>query len=57
MPVGLLLMRVAADEAEIVTLAVLPDWRRHGAGFLLIAKQVQSEAVSRGCGAFISRSR
>jgi len=45
--VGLLLMRVAADEAEIVTLAVLPDWRRQGVGFMLMQKG-ESEAVSRG---------
>ncbi len=46
-PIGLVLMRVAADEAEVVTLAVLPDWRRRGAGFLLMQK-AESEAVSRG---------
>jgi ribosomal-protein-alanine N-acetyltransferase len=45
--VGLLLMRVAADEAEIVTLAVLPQWRRHGVGFGLMRKG-ESEAASRG---------
>jgi ribosomal-protein-alanine N-acetyltransferase len=45
-PVGLLLMRVAADEAEIVTLAVLPAWRRHGVGFHLMEKG-ESEAASR----------
>lgn len=31
-PHGLLLARAAADEAEILTLAVLPELRRHGAG-------------------------
>ncbi len=46
-PVGLLLVRVAADEAEIVTLAVLPDWRRQGVGFKLMQKG-ESEAASRG---------
>ncbi len=46
-PIGLVLMRVAADEAEIVTLAVLPEWRRQGAGFLLMQKGA-SEAATRG---------
>jgi tRNA threonylcarbamoyl adenosine modification protein YeaZ/ribosomal-protein-alanine acetyltransferase len=29
-PVGFILLRQAADEAEIITLAVQPQWRRHG---------------------------
>jgi len=29
-PAGLLLWRLAAGEGEILTLAVLPPWRRHG---------------------------
>lgn len=45
--VGLLLMRVAADEAEIVTLAVLPEWRRQGVGFALLQKG-EREAAARG---------
>lgn len=35
-PVGLVLVGVAADEAEILTLAVLPQWRRQGAGRALV---------------------
>jgi len=31
-PIGLVLWRVAADEAEILTIGVLPDRRRLGAG-------------------------
>jgi ribosomal-protein-alanine N-acetyltransferase len=31
-PAGLLLWRLAAGEAEILTLAVLPPWRRRGLG-------------------------
>jgi ribosomal-protein-alanine N-acetyltransferase len=31
-PIGLVLWRVAADEAEILTIGVLPDRRRTGAG-------------------------
>ncbi len=35
-PAGLVLWRVAADEAEILTIAVLPPWRRHGLGYALL---------------------
>ena len=35
-PDGFVLARVAADEAEILTLAVVPQRRRHGIGTLLI---------------------
>jgi ribosomal-protein-alanine N-acetyltransferase len=34
---GLILARVAADEAEILTLAVVPTMRRAGLGFALLA--------------------
>ena len=37
---GLILMRVAADEAEILTLAVMPDARRRGVGRLLLSGAV-----------------
>jgi ribosomal-protein-alanine N-acetyltransferase len=45
--IGLLLMQVAADQAEIITLAVLPQWRRRGIGFVLM-RRGESEAMSRG---------
>ncbi|MGE5504770.1 MAG: GNAT family N-acetyltransferase [Actinomycetota bacterium] len=35
-PAGLVLWRVVADEAEILTLAVLPPWRRTGLGRTLM---------------------
>jgi ribosomal-protein-alanine N-acetyltransferase len=35
-PIGLVLWRVAADEAEILTIGVLPDRRRSGAGRRLL---------------------
>lgn len=35
-PAGLVLWRVAAGEAEILTIAVLPPWRRAGLGGLLL---------------------
>jgi len=31
-PIGLVLWRIAADEAEILTIGILPDRRRSGAG-------------------------
>ncbi len=34
---GMVLARVAADEAEILTLAVPPETRRHGSGSALLA--------------------
>jgi len=46
-PIGLILMRVAADEAEVVTLAVLPHWRRQGVGYQL-RRRAEAEARSRG---------
>lgn len=44
---GLVLVRVAADEAEIVTLAVLPQRRRQGLGFALM-RCAEDEAQGRG---------
>lgn len=38
---GLILCRVAADEAEVLTLAVLPQVRRQGIAAALIAESVQ----------------
>jgi len=36
-PGGFILLRVAADEAEVITLAVDPAWRRRGIGGRLLA--------------------
>ena len=36
-PQGFILVRAAADEAEILTLAVAPEHRRHGVAFKLLA--------------------
>ncbi|MGI4943969.1 MAG: GNAT family N-acetyltransferase [Janthinobacterium lividum] len=44
---GLVLARVAADEAEILTLAVLPETRRRGVGGALLASAA-TEAAARG---------
>jgi [ribosomal protein S18]-alanine N-acetyltransferase len=44
---GLALARVAADEAEVLTLAVLPAVRRQGVGRALLAR-VMTEAGRRG---------
>lgn len=44
---GLVLARVAADEAEILTLAVAPSARRHGLGAALL-RAAMREASARG---------
>lgn len=49
-PAGFVLVRVAADEAEILTLAVLPEARRHGHARALMCSAM-AEAASRGAAA------
>lgn len=46
-PLGFVLLGLAADEAEILTLAVLPASRRRGAGAALVAAAAR-EAAARG---------
>ncbi len=48
-PGGMALVRVAADEAELLTIAVSPASRRAGAGAALL-EQAMAEAVRRGAG-------
>jgi ribosomal-protein-alanine N-acetyltransferase len=47
---GMLLARVTADDAEILTMAVLPEKRRRGIGRTLLAAGMR-EAASRGASA------
>jgi ribosomal-protein-alanine N-acetyltransferase len=47
-PVGMVLARQAADEAEILTLAVLPEERRQGVAALLLARTLAA-AKAAGC--------
>jgi ribosomal-protein-alanine N-acetyltransferase len=47
MPVGLVLWRTAADEAEILTICVPPPYRRHGVGRLLLG-EASAAAVAAG---------
>jgi len=49
---GLLLARVAADEAEVLTLAVLPGLRRQGLGRALLQASM-AEAHRRGAAALL----
>jgi ribosomal-protein-alanine N-acetyltransferase len=49
MPVGYLLARIAADEAEILSLGVLADARRQGLGARLLAEFL-AKARTRGAG-------
>jgi ribosomal-protein-alanine N-acetyltransferase len=44
---GFIILRTVADEAEILTLAVAPAWRRRGAGGRLVEKAC-SAAATRG---------
>ncbi|HTI67655.1 MAG TPA: ribosomal protein S18-alanine N-acetyltransferase [Caulobacteraceae bacterium] len=44
---GFIMIRVAADEAEILTIAVRPDVRRRGLGLALV-EAAQSAAAARG---------
>ncbi|AQS86018.1 ribosomal-protein-alanine N-acetyltransferase [Acetobacter aceti] len=40
-PVGFILVRSVLDEAEILTLAVVPEWRRHGIARKLLQRLEQ----------------
>jgi [ribosomal protein S18]-alanine N-acetyltransferase len=42
---GFIILRIAADEAEILTLAVAPGWRRRGAGRRLVEKALAAAAA------------
>jgi len=46
-PAGMVLWRVAGDEAEILTIAVLPPWRRHGLGQRLLDHAL-AESLAQG---------
>lgn len=45
-PAGFVLWRAVAGEAEILTIAVLPPWRRRGLGGLLLEAALSSARVS-----------
>lgn len=47
---GLIMVRTVADEAEVLTLAVIPAMRRRGVAATLL-RQAMTEAVARGAGA------
>jgi ribosomal-protein-alanine N-acetyltransferase len=47
-PIGLALWRIAADEAEILTICTLPERRRVGAGRRLLAAAVDAVAAAGG---------
>lgn len=52
-PAGILLARAAADEAEILTLAVLPRWRRLGIALGLVGHLVDWSAAAKVARLFI----
>ncbi len=45
LPEGFMLLSLAADEAEVLTLAVAPDSRRHGRGAALLAAATEAAAA------------
>ncbi len=45
-PAGLVLWRGVLDEAEILTIAVLPPWRRTGLGSRMLAAAMAAAAAS-----------
>ena len=50
---GLILLRQAADEVEVVTLAVAEDWRRQGCGGLLLSRGLERAMKSGARRAFL----
>jgi ribosomal-protein-alanine N-acetyltransferase len=46
-PAGLVLWSRVVDEAEVLTIAVLPPWRRHGLGGILL-RAAMAAAAARG---------
>lgn len=44
-PAGFVLWRIAAQEAEILTIAVLPPWRRNGLGAGLLGRAIADSAA------------
>jgi ribosomal-protein-alanine N-acetyltransferase len=55
-PGGFVLARVAADEAEILTLAVAPDARRQGLGSALLAAAMAQAALRGAVAMFLEVS-
>ena len=51
-PIGFILARDLGDEAEILSLGVLPEWRRRGVGQALL-EAVAAEAAPRGIAAIV----
>ncbi|MBI3446638.1 MAG: GNAT family N-acetyltransferase [Magnetospirillum sp.] len=52
-PAGLVLWRRIFDEAEILTIAVLPPWRRAGLGARLLAAAMAAAAEAGGASMFL----
>lgn len=52
-PAGLVLWRRVLDEAEILTIAVLPPWRRHGLGGCLLAAAMTAAARAGAAAMFL----
>ena len=55
-PLGFILMRVSADEAEVLTLAVDPDCRRQGVASGLLAAGIETALENGAARAFLEVS-
>jgi ribosomal-protein-alanine N-acetyltransferase len=47
-PMGMVVYRTSFEQADIITLAVLPQWRRAGLGGMLLSAAMQ-QSLLRGC--------
>lgn len=52
-PAGLVVWGRVLDEAEILTIAVLPPWRRHGVGGRLLAAAMDAAAAAGAASMFL----
>ncbi|OAN54695.1 acetyltransferase [Paramagnetospirillum marisnigri] len=52
-PAGLVLWRQVLDEAEILTISVLPPWRRHGLGRRLLQAALEASRTAGAASMFL----
>ena len=52
-PAGMVLWRVAADEAEILSICILPSWRRQGLGNRLLRAAIKEAMAAKAITMFL----
>ena len=52
-PAGFILVRLVADEAEVLTVVVTPEFRRRGIGKILLTEAVRRSALLGGVAMFL----